>query len=101
MAWIAAVSLEVIADPAELFKKVANASFEGARMVTFFAIDNCVSSSGNRETYEVRLVKSGEDISAAVRFMVCADAPAASAASERCLKCILKLFQNCESCELR
>lgn len=92
---IAAVSLIARAAPAELLKKAANASFGGARIVMFVAIDSWVSKSGNRDTHVVRLVRSGEDIRAAVRFMVCADVPAASAASERCLNCILRVLNSC------
>ena len=50
IASMAAVSLRVTAMPAELFKKAANASLEGANIVMLVAIDSCVRRLGNKET---------------------------------------------------
>ena len=50
IASMAVVSLRPIAMPAELFKKAANASLEGANIVMLVAIDNCVRRLGNKET---------------------------------------------------
>ena len=47
---MAAVSLRVTAMPAELFRKAANASLDGANIVMFVAIDSCVRRLGNKET---------------------------------------------------
>ena len=50
IASMAVVSLRPIAMPAELFKKAAKASLEGANIVMLVAIDNCVRRLGNKET---------------------------------------------------
>ena len=69
-AWMAAVSLEAIAEPAELFMNLAKAAFEGARMVTFLAAPKAVASWGKSPTKLVRFDKSGLLVNAAVRFIV-------------------------------
>ena len=50
IASMAAVSLRAIAMPAELFKKAANASLEGAKIVMLVAIANDERRLGNKET---------------------------------------------------
>ena len=50
IASMAVVSFREIAMPAELFKKAANASLEGANIVMLVAIDNCDRRLGNKDT---------------------------------------------------
>lgn len=87
MAWIAAVSLALTAEPAELFRNFAKAWSDGARTVMFWAI---AREEGKKLEKAVRLVRFGLPAMAAVKFIVCAEAVAAKAARERTLNCMTK-----------
>ena len=73
-------------DMAALLTIFAKASFEGAKIVILFAMDRDPSNCWFAETRVVRFDRSGEPIRAAVRFIVCAEAVAARAATERILQ---------------
>jgi len=83
----------------ELFRMAAKASFEGAKIVTFWAAERVERSCGLEETRFVRVERDGWEVSAAVMFIVWADEPATRAARGRWFKRMVKVLP-CETTEV-